>query len=326
MKDLTVDAGLFDEIRLRASEVTRRARFVRIDPVALDALARELSTEDETQEDLDPAHDFVGDDQTRLAFTLLLDAINFGSGWFPALRKRKGYSGYRTVASACKDHFEASGCPSGAELRRVTPEGMATLLGRSIADPEVAQLMTLFAQAWRDFGEWLSTRHGDRFEAVVEGAEHGAERLVRSLAEMPLYRDVSHYEDFEVPLYKRAQITVADLSRAFPKDPIGQFDDLDQLTLFADNLVPHVLHCRGVLVYEAQLVERIGRGELLQVGSPEEVEIRAVALEAVERLVSALAGLGYSTTAHALDGLLWNAGQAKAIKATPRHRARCSFY
>ena len=46
----------------------------------------------------------------------------------------------------------------------------------------------------------------------------------------------------------------------------------------------------------------------------------------VERMVDALRVLGRPTTAHALDGLLWNAGQAAEIKAHPRHRARCPFY
>ncbi|MBW2726837.1 MAG: hypothetical protein JRE71_20865, partial [Deltaproteobacteria bacterium] len=96
--------------------------------------------------------------------------------------------------------------------------------------------------------------------------------------------------------------------------------------LFADNLVPHVLRCNGVLVYEAGLARRIDAEELLVPGSSEETEIRAVAVEVVERLVAELAGLGCPTTAHALDGLLWNAGQAPEVKARPRHRARSTFY
>lgn len=321
-----LERGLFEQIRTSAAEVARRARFVRIDGPGLDAFARHLAADGRFGDDLDPAHDFKGDDQNRLAFTLLLDSINFGSGWFPVLAKPAGLSGYRTVATACKDRFEATGSPTGAELRVVTPESMARLLGQEIADREVAELMTLFAQAWRDFGDWLGVEHGDRFESVVESADHSAERLAASLAEMPLYRDVSRYDDLEVPLYKRAQITVADLNRAFEAGPFGRFEDLDRLTLFADNLVPHVLRCRGVLVYEPELVERIARGELLVAGSKEEVEIRAVAVEAVERLVAELAALGRPISAHVLDGLLWNAGQAREIKASPRHRTRCSFY
>ena len=43
------------------------------------------------------------------AYLLTLDAINFGSGWFPTLRKRAGCSGYFTVAWALADHFRAHG-------------------------------------------------------------------------------------------------------------------------------------------------------------------------------------------------------------------------
>ena len=81
-----------------------------------------------------------------------------------------------------------------------------------------------------------------------------------------------------------------------------------------------------MLDYAPALAARIDAEALLEVGSQEEVEIRAVAVEAVERLVAGLAARGHATTAHALDGLLWNAGQAPEIKARPRHRARCSFY
>ena len=37
--------------------------------------------------------------------------------------------------------------------------------------------------------------------------------------------------------YKRAQIVASDLALA----GVAEFDDLDRLTIFADNLVPHVL-------------------------------------------------------------------------------------
>lgn len=257
---------------------------------------------------------------------IALDAINFGSGWFPVLRKRPGLSGYQTIATACRERFEAEGSPTSEALCTTTAEAMADLLGQDSRNAEVALLMGLYAQSWRDLGESLAREHGGRFESLVESAEYSAERLVGSLAKMPLYQDVSSYDDFEVPFYKRAQITAADLHRAFGSGRFGRFDDLDRLTLFADNLVPHVLRCGGVLVYSEPLAGRIDRGERLVVGTIEEVEIRAVALEAVERIVSCLAHLGRPTTAYALDALLWNAGQAPAIKSRPRHRARTSYY
>ena len=43
------------------------------------------------------------------AFWLTLDAINFGSGWFPTLRKRAEPTGYRTIAAGMQRRFDAGG-------------------------------------------------------------------------------------------------------------------------------------------------------------------------------------------------------------------------
>lgn len=321
-----VGKTLFGRIRTAAAEVTRRARDVRIDDEGLAGLAHALAAAPVAYEDLDPMHHFAGDAERTLAFTIALDAINFGSGWFPVLKKRAGLSGYRSIALACRESVEAGDPWSGAWLRGATAASVSELLGQALVDPEVAELMELYARAWRELGDWLGREHGDRFESVVEQANRSAERLVGALAKLELYRDVAHYDELEVPFYKRAQITVADLARVFDGKGHGRFDDRDDLTLFADNLVPHVLRCHGVLAYSPSLAAQIEAGELLAAGSRSEVEIRAVAVEAVERLVAALAAQGRPTTAHALDGLLWNAGQADWIKARPRHRTRCSFY
>ena len=97
---------------------------------------------------------------------------------------------------------------------------------------------------------------------------------------------------------------------------------LDRLTLFADNLVPHVLRLDRVLEFDPALVARIDAGRLLEHDSPAEVEIRAVALHAVELLVQAHG----ATTATAVDNLLWHRGAGERYKARPRHRARCTAY
>ena len=78
-------------------------------------------------------------------------------------------------------------------------------------------------------------------------------------------------------LYKRAQIVASDLALA----GVAEFADLDRLTIFADNLVPHVLRCEGVLVYDESLAARIDAGETLPLGGAER-EIRACALHACE--------------------------------------------
>jgi hypothetical protein len=151
--------------------------------------------------------------------------------------------------------------------------------------------------------------------------------LISVLEAMPFFRDVSNCDGIEVPFYKRAQLTAADLSLALGGRGLGAFDDLDRLTIFADNLVPHVLRIDGVLSYDEELSARIDREELLVAGSMEEVEIRACAVHAVEMMRQALAREGMRVTSMGLDFVLWNRGQERHYKTVkPRHRARSVYY
>ncbi|MCG8588388.1 MAG: queuosine salvage family protein [Proteobacteria bacterium] len=319
-------ATLFDEIRGAAAEVASRARSVRLSGPALDALAVSLAEDASVSAPADPARLRLCDPATTLAYVVTLDALNFGSGYFPYLAKRDGRSGYFTVALSLREQFEREGPFNAQSLQKISPADCARLLHQDSAIPEVAELMGLFSQALQDLGRFLIDRHGGRFERLVESAGARAEHLVRELARMPLYRDEERYDGLRVPFYKRAQITAADLAEAFDSEGWGAFEDLTELTLFADNLVPHVLRRLGVLEYAPELAAHVDSGRLLPLGTPEEIEIRAVALHAVERLVRAVSERGRQTTAARIDSTLWNRGQSPELKATPRHRTRCTFY
>jgi hypothetical protein len=83
-----------------------------------------------------------------------------------------------------------------------------------------------------------------------------------------------------------------------------------------------VLRLDGVLRFDPELVARIDRGELIEHGSPQEVEIRACAVYAVELIVASRPG----ACAAEIDELLWTRGQQRRYKASPRHRSRCTAY
>src|SRR5919199_1096929 len=100
--------------------------------------------------------------------------------------------------------------------------------------PEVVrQHCAAIARAARDvaidLGGWL----GDR--SALEACGSSAVALAEELAELPLLADRG--------FYKRAQITAADLAAA----GVVAYGDADELTVFADNLLPHVLRVDGVL-------------------------------------------------------------------------------
>jgi hypothetical protein len=317
---------VFARIREAAAAVTREARFVRLRDDRVAPYAAALAAAGLPEPVYDTDHHAGGAPAEIVAFLLTLDTINFGSGYFPSLRKRPGMSGYFTIASALKERWERAGPLSGAELRAIEARDCAALFGQDADDGPVAELMALFARALNDLGGWLGARYGDDPLGPVADADRSAARLVALVSEMPLFRDVARYSGREVPFYKRAQLLAADLAIAFGGAGPGAFADLDRLTMFADNLVPHVLRVDGLLAYDPALLRRIEQGELVPAGSAEEIEIRGVAVHAVEEIVAALHALGVSATARQLDFLLWHRGQAPAYKALPRHRTRTTAY
>jgi hypothetical protein len=321
-----VNPSVFDAIRGAAAQVMSRARSVRVDDADLEVLVADLRGALPAPAGLDPAHEKVGDESATLAYVLTLDAINFGSGYFPFLSKQPGRSGYLTIANRLAQQIRANGPWSPAELETLDVAACATVLGQDLEIPEVAELMDLYARALNDLGRFVREQYGGRFENVVEAADASAAALVESLSGMPFYRDIAHYDDFDVPFFKRAQITASDLYGVFAGKGYGRFTDIDELTMFADNLVPHVLRRRGVLVYAADLEQRIEAGELLPSGSAEEVEIRAGGVHAVEACVRLLHEHGVVSSARQIDGLLWSWGQRPEMKAHPRHRTRSTYY
>jgi hypothetical protein len=289
--------GLCDEVRRHCATVAAGARSVAIEVDALGVV------EPGPPPELDRERHYLDGSREDVAmYMLVLDAVNFGSGWFPTLRKRPASSGYFTVAWALADFWRAGHGWDADELRSIAAAGVAEVLGQEPAH----ELMGLYAEALRDLGRFL----GDRGALdVVASAGGSAERLAAMLAAgMPFFDDRG--------FYKRAQIVPNDFALA----GLATFDDLDRLTIFADNLVPHVLRVDGVLRYEASLADRIDSAELLPPGR-EETEIRACAVHACELIAERL-----GVPPRTLDTWLWNRGQEPRYKAIPRHRTRTTAY
>jgi hypothetical protein len=295
---------LCDDVRAGCAEIAGSARSVTIRGSDFDLeLAGKVASSPIRGQALDhDLHYLDGSPEDVARFFLTLDSINFGSGWFPTLRKQPGRSGYATIAARLTDRFRLAGPWSNAQLRGIDTAVVAATLGQ----PVDHELMALYAQALRGLGRWLGESSAlQAVEAADGSAERFAERLVSGMA---MFRDP--------PFYKRAQLLAADLELA----GVARFNDLDRLTIFADNVVPHVLRCDGILVYEKRLAATIDAEQLLAPGR-EEREIRACALHACELLAR-----HHGVQARVLDNWLWNRGQAPAYKARPRHRCRCVFY
>jgi len=297
------------EVRAACAWVAERARFVRIDEGRIEGYARGLPG---PGDEVVVAPAGAGDPEALAAYAICMNAINFGSGWWPTVRKRDGLSGYGTMAAGLRERFQAEGPWRPRELVVLDAATVAAVLGQKPDHP----LMTQFAVALQDVGAHLLGEYGARYLAVVEAARSIAD-LAATFAGWDSFADSSQYEGREIPFFKRAQIAAADLHRA----GVAELPGIEGLTAFADNLVPHVLRVDGVLRLDPDLAARIEAEELLEHGSAEEVELRACAVHAIE-LLADQADLSPAE----IDSALWNRGRDHRYKSLPRPRARTTAY
>ena len=137
-----------------------RATHVRVCADAIPAYAASLTGVGGASDvDLD-VHLTEGTRDQLAAFWLTLDAVNFGSGWFPTLRKPAGRSGYETVALGLRRRFETRGPWPAVALAEIGRAEVADVFGQ---DPE-HELMELFAGSLRDLGRHVADPNG------IEGA------------------------------------------------------------------------------------------------------------------------------------------------------------
>src|SRR4051794_20141227 len=186
--------GLCDRVREHAAAIAAEARHVTIELDRLGAI------EPGPPPVLDPERHYLEGSREDVArYLLTLDSINFGSGWFPTLRKRPGSSGYYTVSWALADRFRDAGPWSNTELRALGPGEVADVLGQERGH----ELMGLYARALNDLGDFLRERSATE---VVDSAGGSASRLAEALTGMPFFQDTG--------FWKRAQITANDLALA----------------------------------------------------------------------------------------------------------------
>jgi Potential Queuosine, Q, salvage protein family len=312
--------SLPDRVRAACAWVAARARSVRIEDSAVETYVETLTaTADQPtgqpgsgDPEVLPMDDSA---EKRAAFAICMNAINFGSGWWPTIRKRPGHSGYATIAAGMTERFREHGAWPVDELREIGAPEIAAVTGQDPDHP----LMADFAAALRDVGEHVRDEHGGSFRAVAEAADGSVPALAGLLAGWGAFADESTYEGRPVPFFKRAQLAAADLERA----GVASLSGSGRLTAFADNLVPHVLRLDGVLRLDPVLEAAIEAGCLLEHGSAEEVELRACAVHAVELLADAT---DRRLCPAEIDLALWTRGGQPRYKAVPRPRSRNTAY
>lgn len=318
------------EVLETVKDVAEMSGQVRLDKEVLVRFSRKMHKDRVRVPSWKCCYHICGSGEERVAYLLVLDSLNFcfwpASGmdkWEIEYGSRR-LSGYYALAASLKQAIE-----SGIPITRADylAELSTSKLRKVLGGQGELQLLEDRVQILNEVGQLLVEDHDGKAHQLVEVSGMSAVTLARLLAErLSSFRDVAEYMGHEVFFYKRAQIFAADLYGAFDGKGWGSLMDMGKLTAFADYKLPQVLRHLGVLSYTQALAQAVDQKIPLETGSPEEVEIRANTIWAVELIRRELEQLGTELMAFEIDWILWNMGQAKEFKVRPYHRTVTIFY
>lgn len=266
------------------------------------------------------------DPDDALPFLVLRATLRFGSGYEPKLRLQAGETAAENLDAALAALFAASGAPLARDMVHTTAADVAKLRGQGLEDPPQAEFVELQTRALRDLGRYLIDRHEGSFDRLVESAQGSAARLCESLSTIPYFNDVQRYRGIDVPFFHRAQRLVCDLAAESGGDGLGRFDDMRELAPSSDAECALALRTAGVLSYDPQLTERVDHGEIVPAHSEREVEIRAAAIHAFERVATAIQARSPEVTAVEVDRWLRARAREERRSGLHPHRTRSVFY
>lgn len=321
---------LMNEVLKTSEWVARRSAQVSIDQGAIQTFCGRLAREDPQLPPWDREHHFYDGGTASVSYFLVLDTLNYCFWALPGRPKWRvtvgadTLSGYIGLAASLKRAVHG-GVPIGdaAYLASLDWSG----LGRILDGRGELQLLRERLAGLQELGRVLAADYGGEAWRLIEEAEGSGLRLARLLArKLSSFRDEALYQGRKVYFFKRAQILAADLFGAFGGEKWGGFSDMEQLTAFADYKLPQVLRHLGIFQYDNELARKIDSVTLIEPGSPEEVEIRANTVWAVELIRRELRGQGKVWRPFEIDWFLWNLGQDDAFREKPYHRTITIYY
>ncbi|KJE98201.1 hypothetical protein CAOG_008199 [Capsaspora owczarzaki ATCC 30864] len=309
----------------------------------------------------------------------VLALLNFGHGFRRELHAAVDRGAWESVlvgvmsmhvAGAALDarFFEAlteSDVAEHFQLPIMTDRPHESIPGLAISSPSVLRpFIALVQTVLRDTGARLrqlgyqrlsqfvldTLKPSSAASATSTAAGPSAAVLVERLVQcFPAFEDCSVFNGHRVLFLKKAQFLASEVYTLFgTRDPERfAFKDVDQLTVFVDNVVPAVLRQLGILVLAPELCTMIdshvdlsttrrveGSAPIVELAGGKslqdaDVQLRAAAVSACEEIV-ALARQRHpwaaTLNAKRLDYYLWRLGKEPGYRTVTRHKDQTTFY
>ena len=179
----------------------------------------------------------------------------------------------------------------------------------------------------REVGTVMSTKYNGKVSNLIIEASEDALKLTELIVRnFSSFSDTSLYKDREICFYKRAQLLTADIYQIFDGWGFGKLKNVNQITAFADYKIPQILRKLEILEYIPNLVKKIDNKIEISHNSPEEVEIRANTIWAIEFIKEEVKKHNPKIMSSEINDHLWLATQEKFDGDEPYHRTRTTAY
>ena len=188
---------------------------------------------------------------------------------------------------ACLKRAYDAGTPilEGSYLARVTRRDLEQIFEGNIEMPMLDERVAIF----HEIGAILEERYRGRFHHFLSsGPRTTAAAIDRLIGTFPSFRDESVYRGQRVAFQKRVQLLLWQLHSRFRADGTFALADPEQLTVFADYIVPVALRVLGITSYSSELEDAINARKIILRDSEDEVEIRAATIWACHLLTRAI--------------------------------------
>ncbi|KAF2071548.1 hypothetical protein CYY_007147 [Polysphondylium violaceum] len=287
-------------------------------------------------------------------FWFILDLLNFGSGFRKELKEASGKGAYETLCYGLMGMFLSQGGKLSAHfLHNLSLNDIGSFF--SIPIQEEVQIQTgiytlkdttlkplavhiqkvlrestetMFELGYEDFGEfvWKITTPA----AGGDTKPLAADFINKIIQKIPAFNDQTVYQDHHVYFFKKVQLLAADLYRRFGESLPERFNfsDIDQLTVFTDNVLPAVLRKFGILELSPSLAAHIDSSKELESGD-QETELRILAIQACNEMMEIVKTRpqnSFIKNSLELDYYLWTKGKDKEFREAERHYTKKTIF
>ena len=272
--------------------VVSQPKLVHINKAKLVDVANWMAYEEFPKPDGSMLFDFGNDPDVLMNFTMVVNTMNFAFTDFKTgVKFETDYQGKRWCDSeamlASIHRAINAGTPlfSGDYLANLTREQFCSIFAGTIEMPMVDERVAIFNEVGRVLVEKYQGKYSNFVRSCAPRLySQGDGLLERLVTEFPRFNDVSDYHGNQVQIFKLAQLGIWGMHLALSPRGLWKLEDPQELTAFADYIVPVGLWVMGVFEYAPELEKQINELQEVKRDSDAEIELRASSIYAIALL------------------------------------------